>query len=328
MPKVLYLILAHGNPEQLLRLVKALRTGSSRSPILIHYDFHHSRYPFDPEVFERFENARVLRDPVAVEWGGFSLVEAILHGMERAIAGGPDFDWVSVLSAQDYPIQPIDRIERFLQDTDRDGFLEYFRADDPPEIPSEFGLRWLKKTGIERYYYQYRPLPSTTPRILKRLFFHLDRLTEWQPFFRFPIARGEVFYGTRSPRPPFDRTFQCYAGSSWFTISRECVLYLLEFARKNPDLAEYYRRTLHSDESFFQTVLINSRKFNIVNDNLRFIPWNRASSSHPSILQIQDLDRLLASGKHFARKFDLAVDEQILDALDRELASDRIVSEI
>lgn len=320
MSKVLYLVLAHGNPEQLLRLVKALRTGSSRSPILIHHDFHHSGYPFDPEVFERFENTRVLRDPVAVEWGGFSLVQAILHGMDRALAGDVKFDWLVLLSGQDYPIQPIDRIEGFLQDTDRDGFLEYFPADNPPEVPSEFGLRWLKTTGIQRYYYQYRPLPPATPKLVKSLLFHLDRLTQWQPFIRFSIARSEVFYGTRSLRFPFDKTFRCYAGSSWFTLSRDCVLYLVEFARKNPALVEYYRRTLHPDESFFQTALINARKFNLVNDNRRFIQWHPSRTAHPSILQIADLDRLLASGKHFARKFDREVDGQILDALDREIA--------
>jgi hypothetical protein len=48
---------------------------------------------------------------------------------------------------------------------------------------------------------------------------------------------------------------------------------------------------------------------------LRFIVWDRGEPN-PRILGGRDLDVLRRSGKLFARKFDPAVDERVLDALD------------
>jgi hypothetical protein len=73
------------------------------------------------------------------------------------------------------------------------------------------------------------------------------------------------------------------------------------------------------DESFFQTILINSRLADrIVNDDLRYIDWSEGRAS-PRILTSDDLDSLLASGDLFARKFDARVDERVLDMLDASI---------
>jgi hypothetical protein len=66
-------------------------------------------------------------------------------------------------------------------------------------------------------------------------------------------------------------------------------------------------------------VLVNSGRFDLVDDNLRYIDYTGARKGAPRVLTTADLP-LLASGRyHFARKFDLSVDREVLDRIDREL---------
>jgi hypothetical protein len=39
-----------------------------------------------------------------------------------------DFDWLITTSGQDYPVQPLHRIESFLENTSRDAFVEHEAA--------------------------------------------------------------------------------------------------------------------------------------------------------------------------------------------------------
>src|SRR5262249_54960763 len=88
---------------------------------------------------------------------------------------------------------------------------------------------------------------------------------------------------------------------------------------RHPDVEAHYRRTIAPDESFFQTVLVNSGRFDLVNDDLRYIDYSRAYRGVPRTLTAADMP-LLSSGRyHFARKFDLSVDRDVLDRIDREI---------
>ena len=120
MVKVVYLILTHTNPEQILRLVKSLSSGNSASHIVIHHNYSCSDLCTDP--FERFNNVHLVEDPVCVRWGEFSLTQAVLHSIEW-ISRKFKFNWLVFISGQDYPIQPIREIEKFLNTTNYDGFI-------------------------------------------------------------------------------------------------------------------------------------------------------------------------------------------------------------
>jgi hypothetical protein len=70
------------------------------------------------------------------------------------------------------------------------------------------------------------------------------------------------------------------------------------------------------EEFFFQTALMDSRfESTLVADNKRKIIWD--GGPHPRTLTTADLPALLTSGAWFARKFDDAVDPDLLDAIDR-----------
>jgi hypothetical protein len=70
---------------------------------------------------------------------------------------------------------------------------------------------------------------------------------------------------------------------------------------------------------FFETILMNSPlKSRVVNDSKRYVDFTR-KERHPKILTKDDLENMKKSGKFFARKFNLAVDKDILDIIDQEI---------
>jgi hypothetical protein len=315
MTKILYLIASHTNPDQVARLVKTINTGSPESQVLIHHDYSSSN--LSSAAFEQISNVHILEDYIPVVWGDFSMVRMELHCINWLMSHSVEFDWLIILSGQDYPIQPISQIEQFLEETEYDGFMEYFFAKEPPEKPTEFGLRWLRNTGIDRFFSRYYKLPS--PSIVKSVVFRLSRLINGrQPLICLVTDRNGAHIGIRRFSTPFTSEFQCYAGSQWYTLSYRCIQYIHDFVQRNPAFVEYYQNTIIPDESFFQTILLNEPKLKIFNDNKRYVSWTPQST--PAILGVQDFDRLIGSNKHFARKFDAKVDAQVLARLDRHLS--------
>jgi hypothetical protein len=115
---------------------------------------------------------------------------------------------------------------------------------------------------------------------------------------------------------------QPYGGSAWFCLPKRHIDYVLDFVSRNPKILSFYKRSLASDEMFFQTIIMNSPlKDEVVNENEWYIDWSRARDGHPPVLTKADLPLLLASGKLFARKFDITVDSEVLDLIDKESAA-------
>jgi hypothetical protein len=78
----------------------------------------------------------------------------------------------------------------------------------------------------------------------------------------------------------------------------------------------HFRRVAVPSEEFFASVLLGDRALTIERDHRRFAPFAHEGAPHPETLTEADLDRLIASGADFARKFDTEVDSGILDVLD------------
>jgi len=107
-----------------------------------------------------------------------------------------------------------------------------------------------------------------------------------------------------------------YTGSAHWCLSRDCLEYI---ARSDPELARFFQRSAVPDESFFQTLLMNSPLAStLVNDDLRYIDWSEGGPS-PRVLTSYDLERMLRSSALFARKFDPRVDAAVIDALDAHI---------
>jgi hypothetical protein len=321
---VVYLITSHRNPEQVYRLARTLRRGSPRAPIVIHHD--RSRTELDPHGLGALGNVHLLPFSVPVEWGGMSIVEMNLRSF-RWILRHVDFEWLVLLSGQDYPIKPLGEVEAAMRGSDRDGFLEK-PAVVTNEIPPG-DRRYIRYSFTFRYFYRYFTLPrwpgySRLPARVRRslsgaLWRVLPRFQ--QLLFLHPMPAGaNARLGFRRFRTPFGEMFQCYKASPWFTLNRRAVARLVASGWRERELWRYYRRTAIPDESYFQTILFNDPSFSFHDDNMVFSKWNPGSGS-PEVLTGADVPEAIASGKFFARKFDVDVDASALDELDRYLFS-------
>lgn|SRR5215831_75874 len=119
-------------------------------------------------------------------------------------------------------------------------------------------------------------------------------------------------------RLPFSKTIDIkYKGSAWFMHTRD----FCEYAISTPvthRVKRLMKYTWNPHELFFQALIMNSgyRSSRAAHYG-REIIWPVRSAS-PKTLGMEDYDRLSASPALFARKFDEAVDRQILLSLARD----------
>jgi len=302
--RVCYFIQTHRDPEQVYRLVRTLRRGSREGRIVVQHNFAASHLDWGPladlpgvHLFPA--SAPQLRSDFSCQVQPYL---DLIGWLERE---GFAYDWLVNLTGQDYPVTPIPAIEAFLASTEADGFIRYWDVLSP-ESP------WSRHQARNRYWHRYRRFPGAEG-VLRAL----RPLTKVLPL-HFYLDYGP-WVGVRARRVPFDDGFRCYGGWAWFTLRRSAVLYLREFLAAHPEVEGHYRGSKVPEESLVQTVLVNSGRFHLVDDDLRYIDYSRAYKGSPRVLTVADLP-LLATGRyHFARKFDYGVDREVLDRIDREL---------
>lgn len=287
--KIAYIVLAHREFGQVERLVRRLYGASCR--VFLHVD---RKVP--PAQRQALQAALqdlpelVYVEPLPVYWADFSIVAATLRALEAVAASGEAFDYTCLLSGQDYPLATPEGIAAFLARHRGQSFLEFFRVPRPG---------WAGDGGmgrLERYHHraEYSRSYGRAVALLARCVLHL------------------------LPRRTFFKDLQPYAGSQFWCLAQPCVEYVLEYVRRRPEYVQYFRHVKIPDEMFFQTMLVNSPlRETLVNDSLRYIDWSRPP--YPAVLTHEDFPLLQQSGKLFARKFDLRLDAEVLDRIDRVL---------
>lgn len=306
--KVCYLIQSHKNPQQVYRLVRTIKISSPSAIVVVNHDYTCSL--LDEGELNQFSDVYLLKDTVGRTWAHFSAVCPYFDTARWLLENNIHFDWLVYLSGQDYPTQPLDRIESFLATTEYDGFVIY------AEALSKRGYE-LVANPDERYFYQYYWPPQWSQAFLRAFPYKvLMRVQRFLPVKGWYIKGLPI--GVRAKVTPFNQDFVCYATSMWHTLSRECVKYILDFVedKHNEHIVNYYKHTVIPDESFVATILVNSKRFNLCDDHKRYIEFI-AGEPHPKILTEQDYPTLTNGDYHFARKFE--PDTKILDLLDAHI---------
>lgn len=299
--RIVYIILAHKLPEQLVRLVRKLNTDSTS--FLIHVDKKTDDETYNKMIapLSKYENISFL-PRYRHDYGGYNSVRATLDGIQKLLVSGEHFDYVILLSGQDYPVKSNSQIDQVLKESGGQSYMEYF------SLPSE---RWGDGDGgltrIKCWHFNLFGTEVTFVR--KGRFFKFIPDGIWS-------TAVKIFSLPRSLPGDFDP----YGGSAWWCLTRECIEYVGEFVEKNPEFVKFFNHVKIPDEIFFQTVLMNSPyKNGIIYDNLRYIIWS-PGSRHPAILNIRYFEDFMNSNKLFARKFDTNVDADVLDMIDREIS--------
>jgi hypothetical protein len=296
--RVAYVVVSHRNPGQILRLVSALKEGPG-AEVVVRHDQRRNR--IDPAALDEL-GAHLLEDGIDVQWGEFSQFRMLVGALEYAL-GALDPDWILVISGQDYPLRPMAEIEASLAAAEPDAFLQDAWELDTGSLPGppedEFFLR---------YAYRHYVVPRWVPRPPRRL----------RPvLYRRDMPQGlPSRIGVRRTRLPFGERFRCFVSADWLTLRRHAARLVVETARTDRRLERYYRRTVIASESFFASVLMNAPGIDVARESRRFVAFARPGTPHPDVLTTKDLDRLLASGMQFGRKFDVETDAEVLDRLD------------
>lgn len=291
--RLVYVVVAHKNPGQLARMVSALTTGEE--DFVVHIDGKQDIAPFvhalDGRKAVHFVGHRVPVYTTGYPPGtGYSQARAILSALDEACSGR-DFDYVVLLSGQDYPIKRNDEIHAHFERHRGKEFLGRFPlSEDPEQAAVELKAR-LKR--IERWYVE----DLLRAKYLKGL---------------------NTVVSTFLPKRKFPAGYRPYWGSVYWRFTSPCARFVVDFAREHPDFIRFFRFVGCPDEYVFHTIVLNSPfAGNVVDDNLTYMDW--PCTFHPKTLMVEHFPALARSEKLFARKFDVVVDERVLELIDTKL---------
>jgi len=275
--KIAHLILAHSQPQQLQRLIRKLYNPGA--DFYLHIDAKTDIKPF--MALKNLPHVYFIQKREKVLWGAYSIVQATINGFKEILKSSKQYDYINLLSGQDYPIKSTEYIHRFLADYNGKLFMEFY----PVENVWEEAIPRIKKYHLLNYN-----IPG-----------------------KYKI---ENFINAFLPERKMPEGLVAVGRSQWFTITRNAASYIVDYLETHPNVAFFFKLSWAPDEMIFHTILYNSvfRDY-MVNNNLRYIDWSEGKPS-PKTFTIKDAVVLKNSDKLFARKFNPNVDERIFDEID------------
>lgn len=328
-----YVILAHKDPEQVKRLVDHLDSDAV-------FVFHICQNASD-ETFAEFKKLlnksnHYFCQRIRSFWGEIGLVQATLSALNELDQSNEQFDYVHLLSGQDFPIKSEKYRNEFLTKNQGKEFLLNwkFYPIDPNNQEDLEGNPWAKSKHFQskrltHYYirhkgekyvipekYDTRLKEMSAPRALAHF---VKGIPDYIKQKKLTYKWNEFKFTRSLPYPKPLPDLQFWGGSHWFSITPKAVSYLIEFDRNDTFLKKFYEQVLLPDESYFQTVLLNSPlKDDIVNTNLREIVFPE-KAANPIFLEDEHFDLLQHSEALFARKFDKELSKDALHRIEKEL---------
>jgi len=278
--RVAHLVITYTSPLQTERMIR--RMEHPAFDFYIHVD---KKIDITSHLYlAKIPNVYLIKDRVDVVWAGYKTVEATLRSVKEIFNSGRSYEYVHLMSGQDYPIKSAPYIHEFFSVNSGKEFLEFEHFDE-----------WASESypRIREYHLINYKFPG-------RYFF------QW--------LMNKVLPARKSPL-----AMEYYGSSMFWALTSNCLRHIIDVIDKNPRFERFMQLTWGSDEFIFQTLVLNSTfKKNVVNDNLLFLDREKGAP-HPKILTISHLEKLVASEKLFARKFDFATDIVIMDKIDRHI---------
>ena len=237
------------------------------------------------------KTVQLVSSKYVVNWGGFNHLQSILYLVEQALKN-PKNQYFHLISGHDFPIKPKSFFATFFQENNKTEYIESF------SVPK---LGWADNCGMDRIQY-YNLYDVLNAKIYKQ-----NRLI--RKFIGLQKRLG--FKRSISPKMP-----KLYGGSTWWSLSRDCVSYVIEFTKNNNFVLKRFKYTLCSKEFYFQTIIMNSHfGLKVVNNNLRYIDWVARNGNNPAILDMSDFEKLVTTDAFFARKFEYPLSIDLMNQI-------------
>jgi hypothetical protein len=271
--------MAHRDPQQIERLIR--KFDFEAFDFYIHLDKKIDKKDF--EYLASLDRVFFVDRRIKVRWASYSFINAVLTSFKHVLDTGKPYDFISVMSGQDYPIKPVTAILSSLENNPGKNFISFEERDE-----------WWSHaiTRIRHYHFtnfdfrgRYR-IQSVINKILPKRVFPL-------PY---------VLYG--GPR------------AMCMTLGMDCVQYVVDFISAHKRLRRFAFFTWGPDEFLIPTLIMNSKfRDTVVNNNFYYIDWS-GGGSNPKTLTVEDFEVLQKTDKMLARKFDISKDKAILDMID------------
>ncbi|NOX39060.1 MAG: glycosyl transferase [Alphaproteobacteria bacterium] len=270
MAKIAYILLCHANPEALIAQVRQLITKGDF--VSIHFDGRAKPADFDAikAAFNDVDQV-VFADRVKCGWGEWSLVQATLNALARAVEAFPRASHFYMVSGDCMPIKSAEYAHEFLDTHDVDYIesFDYYQSD------------WIK-TGMKEERLNYRHFLNE--RKHKTLFYAALNVQK-----RLGLER----------KPPKD--LEINVGSQWWCLRRKTIEAILTFLAERPDVLRFFRTTWIPDETFFQTLVRHLVPHSDINpSSLTFLMFS--DYGMPVTFYNDQYDMLLSQDFLFARK--------------------------
>ncbi len=279
---IVHLIMAHNypSPNNLLRFIDLLKYEDDL--VYIHVDLKFDIAEFKI-YFSNHSNVRFIKNRVKVYWAAYSMVQATVNSFNEILDEVTEFNYLNLLSGQDYLLKPIKLFHNFLYSQPDKAFMHCL----------DVNMEWTEaKSRVSQYHLTNFRFPGK---------YQLQTLIN----FIFPERRMPA-------------NMIIVGRSQWFTVSKKHIEYIVSSFKENMKLVRFFKLTWAPDEFIFQTILFNSiYKEDIVNDNLRFIDWSEGKKN-PKTFTTKDFNLIIKSNQFFARKFDNNIDSKILDLIDQK----------
>lgn len=283
--KISFLILAHKNFSQVVTFINTLDCEDTN--FFIHIDKKSNIE--GNSILEELKNRKnvfIIEERQNISWGGYGMVKATLNLLDECLKHD-ECDYVSLHSGQDLPIKSKYEIIKFLKRNKGKEFMSFFNLSVN---------WWWPRNAFDRIKYYW-------------LIDEIGLEKSWELY----EAQRKM-----NDKREFLKDIKPYGGWQWWTITKECAEYVINYVNINRKYCDYYKYTLIPDEGFFQTIILNSHFRNkVINNNLRLVAGGE-DKMHPKILTRQDYSYLKMSDMLFARKFDMDVDDDIIQMLTQD----------
>lgn len=240
---------------------------------------------------KNYNQVKLLSQKYKVNWGGFNHLKSILYLTEMALKNPKNY-YFHLISGHDFPIKKLSEFKEYFAKNSSSEFINYF------DIPKQ---GWANNGGLDRIeYYNFYDVFDAKVSKQNGL---IRRLVSIQKSMNFK-------------RPISIKMPKLYGGSTWWSLSRLCLEYVIKYTNKNKFVLNRFKHTLCSEEFYFQTIIMNSTfAKNVNNNSLRYIDWVVRNGNNPAILDETDYENILKTDAFFARKFEYPLASGIMDKI-------------
>lgn len=233
------------------------------------------------------DNRRVRwRFDLTINWGSYAHVQAYLDMCKQAL--NHDADYYHSMTGQCRVVVNPSKFNDFFKKTNGQSYLEYFNLPKPG---------WDGKLG------------------------GLGRIKFWQLYDFFDAKKyGKFFKRSNQYFVSIQKFFKVsrlvkdtsyFGGSGYWSLYKDAAKCILDELTKS---SKQWQHTFCPEECVYQTILLNSNlKNTIINNNLRYVVWNKKHNEIPGILDEYDYDAIRLCNAIFARKFDNVISKKLIN---------------